>query len=346
WGWIHGVWGAQDRIPGHTPAYFANTGCMGIGCGCENTGIPPAVWVGFDHGNPTNKTRSIWPRIPTSDIDANTTEHCAGVVWEKGSKLNLFSLLDPNYLSFSNDLFFTSSKLTVKNGELVFGDNPADMKPDICLVKLRYRPRNNEVFDKIWVVVNSTDTLAEHNGWIARNPNNNWTAGLPVPFSSIPLKVTTNWFGTVSTNLNVAAMNLDGTLWHPPSKISSFMHHDAKYEMRSHPVPTDPGPGHQAMYDAQGNLITAPIAAGTADLWAPYSAKNSLYWNSNHRNQDVYPYIRALQLDGNPVHSVSSKKTFGLEDAPITLTRPCIYMGDYTKKYMEKRPVLPHGGNQ
>ena len=28
------------------------------------------------------------------------------------------------------------------------------------------------------------------------------------------------------------------------------------------------------------------------------------------------------------------------------ITRPCIYMGESTKKYMEKRPVLPHGGTQ
>ncbi|MCL2104394.1 MAG: hypothetical protein FWH21_04975 [Kiritimatiellaeota bacterium] len=332
-GGVHGVGGAQDRIPGHTPAYFANTGCMGIGCGCENTGIPPAVWIGFDHGNPTNKTRSIWPRIPTSDNDANTTEHCAGVVWEAGGKLDLFSLLHPGYLEFKDDLYFTSSKLSVNSdGELEFGKDPKDMEPDICLVKLRYRPRNDEVFDKIWIVVNSTVTWAIFNQWLAENPDINWTAGLPAPFPSIPLTISTSWFGTVSTNVNVSAMNLTGTLWHPPENKNSFMHHDARFEMRSHPITG--GHGHQAMYDGQGNLITAPIAAGTADLWAPYSSWNIPYPDTDHLKQDVQPFIRALQLDGNPVLPTNVNRNFN---------RPCIYMGGYTGNYIEKRPVLPTG---
>ena len=102
--------------------------------------------------------------------------------------------------------------------------------------------------------------------------------------------------------------------------------------MRSKPV--SGWHGHQAMYDDQGQLITAPIAAGTADLFAPYNSIDWPYPDADHREQDVYPFIRALQLDGNPVHPKNKK-------FPTDLTRPCIYVGSNTDKYIEKRPVLP-----
>ena len=87
------------------------------------------------------------------------------------------------------------------------------------------------------------------------------------------------------------------------------------------------------MYDDQGQLITAPIAAGTADLYAPYDPRWIPSSARNHREQDVYPFISALQLDGNPVLP---------RDINRNLTRPCIYVGPNTDKYIEKRPVLPN----
>ena len=78
---------------------------------------------------------------------------------------------------------------------------------------------------------------------------------------------------------------------------NTFLHHDAKYEMRS--KPTSGGHGHQAMYNIGGQLITAPIAAGTADLYAPFDSLGIPSSAKSHRDQDVYPFIRALQLDGN-----------------------------------------------
>jgi hypothetical protein len=112
----------------------------------------------------------------------------------------------------------------------------------------------------------------------------------------------------------------------------AFLHHDAKYEMRS--KPTSGGHGHQAMYNIGGQLITAPIAAGTADMYAPFDSLGTPSSAKNHRDQDVYPFIRALQLDGNPVLP---------RDIYRNLTRPCIYKGPYTDKYIKKRPVLPTG---
>jgi len=112
--------------------------------------------------------------------------------------------------------------------------------------------------------------------------------------------------------------------------MDTYLHHDAKYEMRSNPVSDKHG--HQAMYDDQGQLITAPIAAGTADLYAPFDSLGIPSSAKKHRKEDVYPFIRALQLDGNPVLP---------RDINRNLNRPCIYMGSNTDKYIEKRPVLP-----
>jgi hypothetical protein len=41
-----------------------------------------------------------------------------------------------------------------------------------------------------------------------------------------------------------------------------------------------------------------------------------------------------MLLDGNPVHPT---------DINRNLKRPCIYKGDNTDKYVERRPVLPTG---
>ncbi|HPL26358.1 MAG TPA: hypothetical protein PLV44_12100, partial [Myxococcota bacterium] len=154
-----------------------------------------------------------------------------------------------------------------------------------------------------------------------------WTTNLPRPFASITINISNGTTNVVDPE--PAAPNQ----WGSPHPINSYLHHDAKYEMRSRPSGKH---GHQAMYDDQGQLITAPIAAGTADLYAPYDSRGIPSSARNHREQDVYPFIRALQLDGNPVHP--SNKT-----APTNLTRPCIYMGLNTDKYIEKRPVLPTG---
>ena len=118
------------------------------------------------------------------------------------------------------------------------------------------------------------------------------------------------------------------------TKNNTYLHHDAKYEMRSGPV--SGGHGHQATYTADGVLIGSPIAAGTADIAAPYYANDMLRARTGdkHLRQDVQPFLRALQLDGNPVLP---------RDIYRNLNRPCIYKGSNTDKYIEKRPVLPTG---
>ncbi len=124
-------------------------------------------------------------------------------------------------------------------------------------------------------------------------------------------------------------------LWGTPHAINSYLHHDAKFEMRSVPV-GDAGHGHQATYDTNGVLIADAIAAGTADIFAPYNASGMLRFGTIHREEDVLPFILSLQLDGNPVKP-------NVVAIPTNLNRPCIYQGSCVDAYISLRPIIPTG---
>ena len=120
-----------------------------------------------------------------------------------------------------------------------------------------------------------------------------------------------------------------------PAAISSYLHHDAAYEMRSEAVGDH---GHQATYREDGTLIRTTIAAGTADYNHPWSFGMS--WGSvvveKHYVNDVVPFLRAISLDGNP--GVYSGRYI-----PKNLTRPCLYQGTNLSEYILRRPTLPTG---
>ncbi len=322
---VGGVFGAEQNC-WHEPGYHDSSLCGGIGCICDGG---PRWDIGFSHSAVNTRNLS---RIKTGNDDVDTTEHCLGVVWSAGEKVNLFGLLDDSYLNMpgKDKLSFTSDNLTVNgNGELIFGENPKEFKPAISLVKLHYKPNDSEpgvIFDKLWVVVNSPVEKTEFDNWYAQNADISWTTNLPRPFASITINISNGITNAVDPEPAAPKR------WGKPHPINSYLHHDAKYEMRSGPV--SGGHGHQATYTMDGFLIETPIAAGTADLVAPYDENDSVrIWSvSEHRDKDVYPFIRALQLDGNPVLP---------RDINRNLNRPCIYMGSNTDKYIEKRPVLP-----
>jgi hypothetical protein len=113
----------------------------------------------------------------------------------------------------------------------------------------------------------------------------------------------------------------------------------AVFELRSKPI--SGGHGHQATYDEQGNLITESIKAGTADYATP-SPKMYAKRLSNHRKEDVKPYIRALQLDRNPVVPVDSSGSQS-DFWTRNLSRPPLRVGSFTQQYLERRPATPTG---
>lgn len=129
----------------------------------------------------------------------------------------------------------------------------------------------------------------------------------------------------------VAGTGATGKWSSPDNNIGkSYMHHNAVYEMRTNMADTH---GNQATFDGTGAIITSGIRAGTADFYAPY---NSLGWfrpDFLHRDNDVRPYIMALQLDGNPV--VPTKQWI-----PKKLNRPALYQGATTDKYLVCRPTI------
>ena len=111
---------------------------------------------------------------------------------------------------------------------------------------------------------------------------------------------------------------------------SDHMHHDAKYELRSETIDQH---GNQATFDANGDIITTTIAAGTADYYQPFNYWGMLRPNGAHRRADVLPYVRALQLDGNPGHPSSVV-------IPANITRPCLYQGENLDNYLYCRPCV------
>ena len=167
----------------------------------------------------------------------------------------------------------------------------------------------------------------------AQNPQV-WLQTLPPPFESIEIRVSTNIFSSVSTNAVDPNPKGSPRLWRKPQKINTYFHPGAAYEMRSYPVAG--GHGHQACYDKNGILIRGGVSAGSADY---VSTVNSAGWpilSIGHRDQDVWPFIRALQLDGNPCEPNSV-------DVPTDLKRPMMFQGPHLDMYMKVRPALPTG---
>ena len=335
----HGQLKGAEQVSGHAPDPQKPSGCDGISCEC-------AAWdcvVGFCHGCVCIRNLSV---LPAESEEDRKIQHCLGIVWDKNKKtFDLADLVHTNGYDMTGvNIKWEVDGKKLKSSKLELGDNPKAFNPRIFRIKMIREYAANggdEVWDRLFLVVNNKNTKKEFDDWYDRNKNIDWTTNLPPPFASITVTVSTNGQnGVVSTN--VAVVNLSGSGWHPPERATSFFHHDAVFEMRSLPITGDYG--HQAMYDEEGILIESGIAAGSADIFAPYDENNSLRWDTTHRNQDVYPFVRALQLDGNPVKVVNSKWTYlVIKKIPVNLDRPCIHECGHTRKYLEKRPALPTG---
>jgi len=314
-GVYQGVWGVElPWYPSHAPNYYAQTSCLGIGCTCRGG---PAWHVGFDHAKV--KTRNLSVITNHTEEAYQKTEHCLGVVWRPGSSnTNLLSLLHLDDLTpdILTNLHFTANGVPVTSPTVFsYGIEPKDMEPTIYNIELRHRQMGDTIFDRLWITVNSRATYTSYTNWVAANKTNmTWTLTLPPAFDSIDVS---------------GKLVSPGPKWKTPTKCDSYLHHDAAYDARSAAVAN--GHGHQACYNAKGILITEGVAAGTADLVSP-----STWRFAGHREQDVEPFIRALQLDGNPCLR-------NFSDAPTNLKRPMMYQGHYLNQYLECRPAIPTG---
>ena len=289
------------------------------------------------HAGWTHNTEILWIRNlirkVTGRLDDDDTDHCINVLWSDGGSVDLWSFLAPSCLPYTNALSIRVWKSGDISGPaldwLPMGIKPSELLPTVHNVVL-CDPEGTEVYDRFWLVISSPDDRTKFANWYTKYSSDlAWTTYIPSPPQY--LEITTNAIGKVAASIP-STFN-DHVSWSRPRPIlpSEHLHHDAKYELRSETVEQN---GNQATYDANGNLVTVTIAAGTADYFQPFDYWGNLRPNYGHRNEDVYPYIRALQLDGNP--GVPTSVAF-----PKTITHPCLRQGNEANKYLYCRPCVP-----
>ena len=303
-----------DDPSDHAPGTSTNAVAFGPFC-------PPAqdvdVRLGWTHDRTILHIRNL-VRIITGDAAYDSADHCIGIEWKKGRKIDLSDYLAPETVPFLQRLQFKV------NGSVVpriidIGPRPDVIYPEMMLVELFWAGQATPL-DTMVVTVHRADEKQKFNDWKALySGNTSWTALLPSPPATKPIGPSSSW--------------------HAPSRPGAYMHHDAVFDMRSKPV--SGGHGHQATYDAGGCLITnGTIAAGTADFVSPESVLDGSA--ARHRNADVHPYLYALHLDGNPGLPDNLTGWF-TESVPSRLSRPCIHQGENIHSYIVLRPTLPTG---
>jgi hypothetical protein len=194
-------------------------------------------------------------------------------------------------------------------------------KLDTRPIVLDCEPPPNHVavhrIDESLLVVIPSSTAANFRHWLeAERKDMDWIRQLPPAYAHI---------GPNGTNPEPEACT--PRMWPTLRKINNYLHPGAAHEMRSAPQPD--GSGHQATYNAHGELLRIGLAAGSADRASPQ------IWNPltliAHRDRDVLPFYWAAQLDGNPVNPTLFSA--GL-DGPIA------HVGEHLRQYATVRPTF------
>ncbi|MCL2104399.1 MAG: hypothetical protein FWH21_05000 [Kiritimatiellaeota bacterium] len=307
-----GVKGAEHwNNPGHAPSYAPVSKCLGIGCGCQ---AGPVWYVGTSHD--IFHIRDL--NHDDESEEDKKYQHCLGIVWS-GRTTNLLSFVE----SFGIDL--TDLVKWEVNGKqqtkhlLNIGSEPGHRNPKIFRIKMLEKSTDT-VWDRFILVVCNQDTQTHFNTWYDRfSVETAWLAELPAAYTALGAFID---LGMNALNPEPASTNL----WKDPDTPGKYIHHTARWQMRSKTTPG--GHGHQACYDAEGKIILTGVSAGTAD----YGSTTSLLTKLRHLTQDVYPFIHALQLDGNPCRQNWT-----------ALDHALIHEGDCIKQYIECRPAIPNG---
>ena len=275
------------------------------------------VKLGWTHDvNLLNIRNLVW--IASGDPGFDRADHCIGVSWSENGTIDLSLFLDESTRPYQSNVVFRVNG-NPNNGTLELPpDEPAALYPAVYVIDL-VLPGTAIPLDTFVLTVYGESELLDFAQWIVDYADLSWTIGLPAPPLINPNGETTDWYS--------------------PGTPGSFMHHDAVFDMRSKPVAG--GHGHQATFDAAGNLVTnGTIACGTADYVSPESIWNGSKYS--HKEEDVQPYFFALHLDGNP--GLPDNGTGLLTElVPSRLTRPCIHQGFYTRQYLRLRPSFPTG---
>ena len=245
------------------------------------------------------------------------TDHCVAYDWRKNSIVDLCTFVDSTTVPYTNRMdWFVDGRRSP--GTLSHGSEPERYHPTIHHVELR-NSSSGETLDRLWIVINRRETRINFERWLSENTNDiSWAGRLPKPYASISL----------STNANGAITAIDPEpgapdRWTcPESTDGSYLHHSAKWEMRAYA--NEEGHGNQACYDEHGRLITDGISGGTADFVPGF-----WYHVGGHVPKDVYPFLNAVHLDGNPGDSTLMND----------VTRPCLHQGENLEAYLFCRPI-------
>ena len=255
------------------------------------------------------------------------TDHCISLPFSQTGEIDLYSYLDGVCVSFRERFVFTVNGRSLTGHTIHMSDymTDNDLKPSVLHVSFSFE--GSREMDRMWIVLYSSNLKTGYDSWKTKFSGLTWTASLPPVYPNIALSTNSN--GTVSL------VKQDYPGWERPHAISSFLHHDAVYEMRSESVGIH---GHQATYRADGTVIETTLAAGTANYSHPLSTH--AHWptiiQDDHYVNDVVPFLRALSLDGNP--GIYNKRYI-----PTNLTRPCLYQGTNINEYILRRPTFPSG---
>lgn len=315
-----------DAVTNHAPD--RKTSLFGNGGSCPD-GTNITIYAGWKHGG--DLLERNFETIPTGSDADDLTSHCIAIDWTANLEIDLEDYLPGLLMPHKDELRYRVNGDMIEGTTITFGkEEPDDLFPEIYFVEMCNG--SGATLDRLWITVLSSVTGTEFNTWVSNNATNAaWLTQLPQP----PSKIIVDSLGNASLP-SAASAN-----WNAPEPFpaNSYMHPKAVYELRSNPI--SGGHGHQATYDAGGNLITESIKAGTADYASP-AKKGYLIRLGNHRKEDVKPYIRALQLDGNPVFPINlsgERSSFWTRN----LSRPPLRVGPFTQQYLDRRPTNPTG---
>ena len=269
--------------------------------------------IGFSHDYVN--TRNL-PIIENSSELDKTTDHCIAKIWKPNQTINLNNFIDLQLQTLQSEYFFVVSGVQLNGSSFATPDKYLQDKESYIYHIELCDKKTRAVLDRLWVVVITRVTRARFEYWYYVNTRQkSWLNYLPKPKS----------------NLNFSRYDLDpepeynnsSNQWKRPKEISSWLHHNSKYEMRSYKTTGDHG--NQACYNSAGEIIKKGIAGGTADY------AYAVWWNVfEHEEKDVDPFIWAILIDGNPCRVNIMNE----------ISRPCLYQGSFLEKYIECRPII------
>lgn len=257
---------------------------------------------------------------------------CVSKVWETSPTLNLIDYLegadDPSKRTlFEQNLKWKVNGAEQSSHELNYGGEAADDEHQHFFVEVLSKS-GGETIDRLIITVIPRSTKTAFDTWYAaESGDKGWLQFLPSLYKQLGVG-----------NSDPEPASCSPQKWNTPSPLNgSFYHPGSAFEMRSLPAyrsPYDPSfsllYGHQACYDDKGSLVRNGVGAGSADREVPLTSGGSA---TGHRDKDVRPFIRAAQIDGNPVQANS-------HFAPTNLDHPMLYKGGYISHYLEVRPTF------